>query len=281
MKLREFGPTGVRVPVIGQGTWQMERDDRRSAIAALQRGIELGMVHLDTAELYGQGAVEEQIVREVLKRDRERLFVVSKVMPSNASAKGTVAACEQSLKRLGTDHLDCYLLHWPGGIPLEETIGAFQKLVKAGKIRSWGVSNFDVPELEEALRIAGPDQLACNQVLYHLKERAIEERVLPWCNKRGVAVVGYSPLGAGEFPSATSAGGKVLAKIGKKHEVGARAVALAFLVRKAPLFTIPKTSKVTHVEENAKAGELTLTKDELAEIDAAFPMSARKDLPMI
>lgn len=281
MEKRVWGSTGVRVPVIGQGTWQMESDDREEAIEALRVGLELGLTHLDTAELYGRGYVEE-LVAEVIDGRREEVFLVSKVMPSNASYEGTLRACERSLKRLGTDHLDCYLLHWPGSHPLEDTIRAFEKLVTDGKIRSWGVSNFDVDELEEALAIAGPGRIACNQVLYHLKERAIEHGVLPWCEAHGVAVVGYSPLGSGNFPRPSSHGGRVLAEIARAHGASPYQVALRFLVRRPSLFTIPKASSEGHVRDNAAAASLRLSSEELARIDAAFPLGSEPaGLPVI
>lgn len=283
MKLeqRVWGRTGVRVPVIGQGTWQMESDERAAAIEALRVGMDLGLTHLDTAELYGRGDVEE-LVREAIAGRREEVFLVSKVMPSNASYDGTLRACERSLKRLGTDHLDCYLLHWPGSHPLEDTLRAFERLVADGKIRSWGVSNFDVEELEAALAIAGPGRIACNQVLYHLKERAIEHGVLPWCEAHGVAVVGYSPLGSGSFPRLTSHGGRVLAEIARAHGASPYQVALRFLVRRPSLFTIPKASSVGHVRDNAAAAALKLSSEELARLDAAFPLgSGPAELPVI
>src|SRR5690242_14421812 len=182
MERHRFGSTGRDVPVIGHGTWNIEVDDRAAAVAALRRGIDLGMIHIDTAEMYGSGAAEE-IIGEAIAGRRDEVFLVSKVLPQNASRRGTVTACERSLARLGTDRLDVYLLHWRGGHPLEETIAAFEQLVEDGKIRAWGVSNFDVADLDEALQIAGPGRIACNQVLYHLQERAIEHGVLPWCER--------------------------------------------------------------------------------------------------
>lgn len=282
MEKRVFGNTGVAVPVIGQGTWQMEDDDAKSVIQALRAGLDLGLTHLDTAELYGHGRVEEELVAKAIEGRRDEVYLVSKVMPSNATRKGTVAACERSLKRLGTDRLDCYLLHWPGSHPLEGTVAAFEELVKAGKIRSWGVSNFGVEDLEEVLALAGKGRIACNQVLYHLEERAIEHAVLPWCESQGVAVVAYSPFGNGRFPSPTSAGGKVLAAIAKAHGVTPFQVALRFLVRRPSMFAIPKASDVAHVRDNASAASLKLTQEELQRIDAAFPRGDEPDaLPMI
>jgi len=180
MERRPFGPTGREVAVIGQGTWYIEAGDRALAIAALRRGIDLGMTHIDTAELYGEGTAEQMVAEAILGR-RDQVFLVSKVLPEHASRSGTVAACERSLARLRTDRLDAYLLHWRGRHPLEDTIAAFERLQREGKILSWGVSNFDVPDLEDASKIAPDGHLVCNQVLYHLRERAIEHAVLPWC----------------------------------------------------------------------------------------------------
>jgi diketogulonate reductase-like aldo/keto reductase len=281
MKSRSFGPTGREVPVIGQGTWYIDHAPRSAAIAALQRGLDLGMTHVDTAEMYGNGA-SERIVGEAIAGRRDEVFLVSKVVPQHASRKGTIAACEKSLADLKTDRLDCYLLHWPGSHPLEDTIGAFGRLKADGKIKSWGVSNFDVDELEAALAIAGEGAIACNQVLYHLQERAIEHAVLPWCEEHGVALVGYSPFGHGQFPAATTAGGRVLQEIAQRLGATARQVALAFLTRRAPLFTIPKAASATHAEENAAAGKLELSPDDITRIDTAFPRGrAPRSLPML
>lgn len=281
MKHGIFGPTGRSVPLIGQGSWYIEAGDRRRAIAALQRGIERGMTHIDTAEMYGDGAAE-QLVGEAIVGRREAVFLVSKVLPHNASRQGALAACERSLRALGTDHLDVYLLHWRGPHPLAETLAAFERLQEQGKIRAWGVSNFDVDDLQELLALAGPDRIACNQVLCHLGERAIEHAVTPWCQQHGVAVVAYSPFGHGEFPKPTSPGGRVLADIAAAHGATARQVALAFLVRQAGVFTIPKAASAAHAEDNAGAGALVLSKAEIARIDAAFPRGPQPDyLPMI
>ncbi|HKN00631.1 MAG TPA: aldo/keto reductase [Candidatus Binataceae bacterium] len=275
MERRPFGPAATMVPVIGQGTWYLETAERNRAIAALRHGIELGMTHIDTAEMYGSGQAEE-LVGEAIVGRRDEVFVVSKVLPHNATRRGTIAACEASLARLGTDRIDCYLLHWRGQVPLEETIAGFEQLRAEGKIRSWGVSNFDVPDLEEAVGIAGEGVLACNQVLYHLQERAIEQAVLPWCESHDVAVVGYSPFGHSRFPGARTSAGRVLAEIALAHNVTPRQVALRFLVRRPSLFTIPKASSLEHVSENAGAGDLQLSNAELALIDAAFPLSPRR-----
>ncbi len=218
MERRPFGSTKREVAIIGQGTWYIEQGDRATAIAALRRGLDLGMTHIDTAEMYGSGAAED-VVGEAIADRRDEVFLVSKVLPHNASRQGTIAACERSLKRLRTDRLDCYLLHWSGSHPLEDTIAAFKELRAAGKILSWGVSNFDVDELDEVRRIAGAGHLACNQVLYHLRERAIEHAVIPWCEANGVAVVAYSPFGhAGGFPGPNTRGGRVLKAIADRHQ---------------------------------------------------------------
>jgi diketogulonate reductase-like aldo/keto reductase len=233
MERRPFGPTKREVAVIGQGTWQIESEERASAIAALRTGLDLGMNHIDTAEMYGSGAAEE-MVGEAIAGRREGVFLVSKVVPQNASRTGTIAACENSLARLDTDRLDCYLLHWRGRHPLADTIAAFEQLRSEGKILSWGVSNFDVADLEEVRKIAGAGHPACDQVLYHLEERAIEHAVIPWCEKHGAAVVAYSPFGHGRFPGPRAPGGLVLQEIAAAHNTTARQVALRFQKRRAP-----------------------------------------------
>jgi diketogulonate reductase-like aldo/keto reductase len=281
MKLRRFGSTGRDVPVIGQGTWYVEAGDRAAAIAALRRGIDLGMTHVDTAEMYGAGAAEE-LVGEAIAGRRDEVFLVSKVLPQNATRIGTRIACERSLARLRTDRLDCYLLHWREDNPLEGTIAAFEQLERDGKILSWGVSNFDVPDLEEVEKIAGRGRSACNQVLYHLRERAIEHDVLPWCEQHGLAVVAYSPFGHGNFPGPHTRGGRVLERIAAAHGATPRQVALRFLVRRPPLFAIPKASNLEHAAENAGAGDLQLTEAELKLVDEAFPLGPRpRELPML
>jgi len=267
---RPFGWTGVPVPVIGQGTWNLERADRAEAVAALRRGLDAGMTHVDTAEMYGAGRVEE-LVGEAIAGRRDEVFLVSKVLPEHASFAGVLAACEASLRRLATDRLDLYLLHWASRHQIEQTIAGFERLVRDGKIRHYGVSNFDTGELERALALAGPDRIACNQVLYHLEERAIEHVVLPWCERHGMAVVAYSPFGSGRFPGARSPGGRLLAEIAQARGATPRQVALAFLVRRAGVSTIPKAARVEHALENAAAGELTLSAEEEARLDRAFP----------
>ena len=279
MELRRFDDTGKQIPIIGQGTWEIDNADRAAAVAALRLGIELGMSHIDTAEMYGDA---EELIGVAIKGQRDEVFLVSKVLPENASRAGTIAACDRSLGRLRTDRLDCYLLHWRGSYPLDDTIEAFERLRRNGKILSWGVSNFDVPDLEEAWEIAGDNRIACNQVLYHLKERAIEHRVIPWCEAHDVAVVGYSPFGHGDFPRPSTTGGRLLREIAAAHGATPRQVALRFLTRHPPLFTIPKAGNSEHAAENATAGRLKLTASEIARLDAAFPLGPDgADLPMI
>jgi diketogulonate reductase-like aldo/keto reductase len=280
MTRRRFGNAAVEVAVLGQGTWNLEKDARAAAVAALRRGLDLGLAHVDTAEMYGDGAAEE-IVAEAIAGRRDEIVLVSKVLPHHASRKGTVAACERSLARLRTDRLDGYLLHWPGDHPLEDTVEAFEQLRRDGKIRWWGVSNFDVAELEAVWALAGA-RLACNQVLYHLQERAIEHAVIPWCEQHGVAVVAYSPFGSGAFPGPRTRGGRVLQGVADAHGATPRQVALAFLVQRASVFTIPKAGRVPHVEENAAADGLRLTGADLERLERAFPRGRRpRRLPML
>jgi diketogulonate reductase-like aldo/keto reductase len=278
MKTKPFGRTGTDVSIIGQGTWYLDQGDRKRAIAALQRGLDLGISHIDTAEMYGDA---ELVIADAIAGRRDDVFLVSKVLPSNASRRGTITACERSLRRLKTDRLDCYLLHWRGSYPLEDTVAAFEELVKAGKIKSWGVSNFDVDDLDEMLDVAGEGRIACNQVLYHLKERAIEHAVIPWCERHGVAVVAYSPFGHDDFPASASKGGAVLSHIAQARRATSRQVALSFITS-ATVFAIPKASSAEHAGENAAAGDLVLTKDEIAALDAAFPRGQKpRSLPML
>jgi diketogulonate reductase-like aldo/keto reductase len=279
---RLFGATHRQVAAVGQGTWKIEEAAPAAAVATLRRGLDLGLVHIDTAEMYGAGAAERIIGKAIAGR-REEVFLVSKVLPGNASKRGTVAACEKSLARLRTDRLDCYLLHWRGSYPLEDTIAAFELLVQQGKILSWGVSNFDTDDLDEVASIAGAGHPACNQVLYHLLERAIEHAVLPWCRRQGTAVVAYTPFG--QSPAvfeARSKRGDALRKAAAAHQATARQVALRFLLRNPEVFVIPKASEISHVTENAAAASLELSDTEIAAIDAAFPLGkVPRGLPMI
>jgi len=266
---RSFGALGAAVSIIGQGTFLMEHDERTAAVAALRRGLDLGMSHVDCAELYGDGLVEE-LVAEAIRGRRQHVFLVSKVEPAHASREGTVRACEQSLRRLGTDHLDCYLLHWPGRHPLQETVRAFDDLERDGKIRSFGVSNFGESQLEELFALVGPGRIACNQIFYALTERSSEHTVIPWCEAQRVAVVGYTPFGRARFPP--ERGAETLRKIAEAHAASVHQVALAFLTRRPSLFAIPKAARVSHVVDNARGAELDLTAAELAAIAESFPV---------
>lgn len=281
MESRTFGPTKQLVSVIGQGTWYIDTANRLSVITALRRGLDLGMRHIDTAELYGDGEAE-RIVREATAGHRDEVFLESKVLSQNATRLGTITACERLLARLRTDHLDCYILYWRGDHPLEQTIAGFEQLMIQGKIGRWGVSNFDVPDLEDALHIAGPDRITCNQVLYHLEERATEHAVLPWCERHRVAVVAYSPFGHGHFPGSRARSDRILREIAESYGATPRQVALAFLVRRPFLFAIPKASTPQHAVENAGAGNLLLSDQNILRIDQAFPLGPpRPQLPML
>lgn len=278
MRTAQFA--GTEVPVVGQGTWFMERVERKTAVAALQRGLDLGLTHIDTAEMYGSGQAET-VVAEAIAGRRPSVFLVSKVLPSNASRKGTVQACEASLKRLGTDYLDCYLLHWRGSVPLEETVAAFESLKRAGKIRAWGVSNFDVEDLDDMQAVAGAGAMACNQVLYHLRERAIEHAVIPWCAANGLAVVAYSPFGHDDFPD-EGRQGDILTSIAQAYGATPRQIALAFLTQRAGVLAIPKAARPAHVAENAGGARIELAPDDIAQLDRAFPRGPRgRGLPML
>jgi diketogulonate reductase-like aldo/keto reductase len=277
---RPFGPSRTPVPVLGQGTWNLEGGDSAAAIATLRRGLDLGLAQIDTAEMYGAGRAEE-LVGEALVGRRDEVFLATKVLPQNASYAGTLRACEASLRRLRTDRVDLYLLHWPGSHPLEETLRAFAELRQSGKALLTGVSNFDEHELAEALRLGGPGSIACDQVLYHLGERHVEAALLPLCAREQIALVGYSPFGSGNFPAPESPGGKVLAAVAKAHGKTPRQVALAFLTRDPNTFAIPKAASVAHVEENAGAAGLTLSPSEIDRLDKAFPLRRRESLPML
>jgi diketogulonate reductase-like aldo/keto reductase len=260
---------------VGLGTWMME-SDAKAAVAALRRGVDEGANHVDTAEMYGSGRVEE-IVGEALRGLREKVFVVSKVLPEHAGYADTIAACERSLKRLRTDRLDVYLLHWrERRTPVEETFRAFATLKEQGKVRHWGVSNFSVKDMEEAVRLAGPGKIVCNQVLYHLKERAIEFDLVPWCKERGIAVVAYSPFGQGRLPDDPG-----LADVAAARGATPAQAALAFLTRDPGVIAIPKSSDAGRTAENVQAARLRLSEDEVRRIDRAFPARRRRFLPTI
>lgn len=270
---RKFGWTGVEVPIIGQGTWMIDGDPETEsrAIQTLRLGLDLGMSHIDTAEMYGEGHVEE-LVGETISGRRDEIFLVSKVLPSNASYDGTLKACERSLKRLKTDWLDLYLLHWRGSYPLSEAMRAMEKLVAEGLVKYIGVSNFDVEDLKEAEQVLQTEQIACNQVLYNLRDRGIERRLLPYCSEKRIAIVGYAPFGHGNFPSPSSREGKLLIEIGGRHNRTPKQVALNYLTRHQSTFTIPKTTRLERVKENSGGVEWQLTEDEANKIDRAFPL---------
>jgi diketogulonate reductase-like aldo/keto reductase len=274
--VRPFGPTRRDVPIVGQGTWNIPlRGDRaEEAKRAIRRGIELGMVHIDTAEMYGDGGSERLVGEAIRGLPREQLFLASKVLPSNATYEGTLRACEATLKRMHVEYLDCFLLHWRGNVPLGETMRALEKLVADGKTRALGVSNFEVDDLEEARAALEHEPIACNQVLYHLGERTVEQHELPYCREHGIAVVGYTPFGRGDWTDGR--GAHALDEIARKHGATPRQVILAFLTRDPIAFVIPKASSIAHVEENAGGGELRLDDADVAAIDAAFPARRRR-----
>jgi len=267
-------PGGERIPVLGIGTWNMgeKRQKRADEIAALQTAIDLGMTVVDTAEMYGGGKAEE-LVAEALGARRSDIFLVSKVMPQHATRRGTISSCEASLRRLKTDRLDMYLLHWRGSVPLDETLEAFQRLQSDGKIRHWGVSNFDADDMEElgGLTIRGGSSASTNQVLFNLMRRGIEYDLLPWCHTRDIPVMAYSPLEQGLL-----AGHKTLAAIAKRLTATPAQVALAWVLRRPGVMAIPKAGDVDHVRENRGALELELAPEDLAQLDEAFPPPTRK-----
>jgi diketogulonate reductase-like aldo/keto reductase len=272
MKFKPFGQSGVELPTIGQGTWNMPESGaaRRTAQAAIRRGIELGMTHVDTAEMYGAGRVEEFLGDATAGVPREKLFITTKVLPANAGYRETLEAANRSLKRLGCEYLDLYLLHWPGPHPIEETMRAFDRLVEEGKTRFVGVSNFEPGEMMTAASHLRDTRLACNQVLYHLGERGVEHDLIPTAARNGIAIVAYTPFGRGSYLR-SGPGRRTLEKIAQEHKATVRQVALAFLTRTPNVFAIPKAASVEHVEENAAAAELRLDAEEVAAIDAAFP----------
>ena len=271
-------PAGVDVSVLGQGTWNMgERRDRRAEeVAALRLGIELGMTLIDTAEMYASGGAEE-VVREAVGTGRDGVFIVSKVLPSNASRAATVRACEASLKRLGTDRIDLYLLHWRGGVPLTETVAAFETLKADGKILNWGVSNFDLSDMDELARVTGGKGVQTNQVLYNLESRGIDFDLLPASIERGIPTMAYSPVAQGALT-----GNARLAAIAARHGATAAQVALAWTLRRPGVIAIPKAAKLDHVRDNRAALDLVLTAQDLAELDASFPPPrSKRPLDMI
>lgn len=264
-------PTGEKVPALGLGTWHMgeRKRDAAAEAKALVAGIDAGLTLIDTAEMYGEGGAEE-VVREAVAGRRDEVFIVSKVYPHNASARGAVAACERSLKRLGTDRIDLYLLHWRGSYPLAETVGAFEGLKRAGKIRHWGVSNLDTADMTELWGKGNGTACAANQVLYHLGERGIEWDLLPALRSRKVPVMAYSPLGQGGILREPALG-----KVAAKHKATAAQIALAWVLRQPDVIAIPKSASVERTLENAKALEITLDADDLKMLDTAFPPPGR------
>jgi diketogulonate reductase-like aldo/keto reductase len=258
---------GERVPALGQGTWHMGEDRRRAADEAevVRLGIELGMTLIDTAEMYGSGGAEEMIARAA-EGVRDGLFIVSKLYPYNASRTGVIAACERSLKRLATDRIDLYLLHWRGSIPLAETLDGFQRLQRDGKIRHYGVSNFDRADMAEWAALAGGDTVAVNQVLYHLARRGPEWDLIPWCREHNVAIMAYTPLGSGSM-----LGNRTLAEIARRHGATPAQIALAWLLRQEGTIVIPKAARPEHMRENRGALEVELTEEDLAALDRTFP----------
>lgn len=265
-------PDGKKVAALGQGTWTMGDSShrRKDEVAALKLGFDLGMTLVDTAEMYASGGAEE-VIAEAIAGRRDEIFIVSKVMPQNASRRGTVSACEKSLKRLKVDKIDLYLLHWPGSLPFSETLEAFTALTKSGKIRYWGVSNFDVRELDEVIELAGGDGVASNQVMYNLNRRGIEFSLIPWCEKRRIPVMAYSPLDQGKLLRSRD-----IERIAARHSTTPAQIALAWTLRQKNMIVIPKAGSEAHVRENHGALDVRLDAQDLADLDRAFPPPGRK-----
>jgi diketogulonate reductase-like aldo/keto reductase len=270
-------PSGRPIPVLGQGTWRMGEDPsrRQSEIAALRFGLDLGMMLIDTAEMYGEGSAEE-IVGEAVADSRSEVFVVTKVYPHNATRRGAVEACARSLRRLKTDYIDLYLLHWRGDVPLSETLEAFQRLKEEGRIRDYGVSNFDVADMEEAFALPGGDEIATNQVLYNLAHRGIEWDLIPWCRERRIPIMAYSPVGHKSAEQKRMLGHPNIKSIAARHNATLAQAALAWLLRHPDIVAIPKASRPEHLRENRSALEIELTARDIKELDKAFPPPARK-----
>ena len=260
-------PSGESVPQLGQGTWHMGESGRarKEEIAAVRLGLDLGMTLIDTAEMYGNGGAEE-VVAEAVAGRREECFIVSKVLPENATRAGTIAACGRSLKRLKTDRIDLYLLHWRGSPKLEETLAGFEALIASGEIRYWGVSNFDVDDMEELFRLAGGASCATNQVLYNLRRRGIEAGLLPWCRKRAIPIMAYSPFEQGRLLR-----DRTLTAVAIRHRATTAQIALAWVLRQADMMAIPKSSTEAHVRENRAALDIELSAQDLAELAKTFP----------
>jgi diketogulonate reductase-like aldo/keto reductase len=260
-------PSGTKIPTFGLGTWRMGEDDRVRAdeVKALRHGIDSGVTLIDTAEMYGDGEAE-RIVAEAVGTQRSDMFIVSKVLPENASKRGTVAACERSLKRLKTDRIDLYLLHWRGGVPLEDTLAAFAELVAAGKILEWGVSNFDISDMGELSKMPDGDTAATNQVVYNLTRRGIEFDLMPWLHQHKMPLMAYSPVEQGRL-----LGHSALAAVAARHNATPAQVALAWLMRHDDVIVIPKATQLAHVDDNLGALDLLLTHDDFTALDRAFP----------
>ncbi|HEY4211307.1 MAG TPA: aldo/keto reductase [Steroidobacteraceae bacterium] len=265
-------PSGEEIPLLGQGTWYFgeQSTQRAGEIAALRLGLDLGLTLIDTAEMYADGGAEE-VVGEAIRGRREEVFLVSKVLPHNASLRGTLAACEHSLQRMGTDRIDLYLLHWPGSHPLQDTLTAFAKLVEQGKIRYWGVSNFDVDDLNELLALRGGEQCATNQILYNLTRRGIEWDLLPWSRQRHMPLMAYSPVEQGRLLS-----NPALHRVAARHSATAAQVALAWVLRSGAI-AIPRSRSLEHVRENRASLDIALTPEDLSDLDRAYPPPKRKE----
>lgn len=268
-------PSGREIPVLGQGTWEMGEDPgkREKEIAALRHGLDVGMNLIDTAEMYGEGAAEE-LIGEAIAGRRDEVFLVSKVYPHNATRDGAPQACERTLRRLRTDHVDLYLLHWRGSVPLEDTLEAFQLLKAAGKILDFGVSNFDVDDMEEAFALSG-DEIVTDQVLYNLEHRGIEWDLLPWCRERGLPIVAYSPIGHSGGEKKELLGNRTVKSIAKRHGATPAQVLLAWLLQR-DVVAIPKASSLNHVRENRAALELELTERDFIDLNEGFPPPQEK-----
>jgi diketogulonate reductase-like aldo/keto reductase len=265
-------PSGVSIPYLGQGTWHMaeDRTRRSTEIAALRQGLDVGMTLIDTAEMYADGAAEELVAAAIAGR-RDEVFLVSKVLPRHATRDGTVKACEGSLRRLGTDHVDLYLLHWRGHVPLDETIAGFEALMAAGAIGGWGVSNFDVGDLEELVSLPGGSAVQVNQVLYNLARRGVEYDLLPWCRARSVPVMAYSPVEQGRL-----LGHPAIRGVADRHDATPAQVALAWVLRDGGVTAVPKAGTPEHVQEDRAAVSIQLTGDDLQILDDAFPPPVSK-----
>lgn len=270
-------PSGRPIPVLGQGTWRMAESAsrRKSEIAALRLGLDLGMALIDTAEMYGEGAAEE-LVGEAIADRRAEVFLVTKVYPHNATRRGAIEACTRSLRRLKTHYIDLYLLHWRGEVPLSETLEAFQLLREEGKVRDYGVSNFDVSDMEEAFALPGGNEIASNQVLYNLEHRGIEWDLIPWCRERRIPIMAYSPVGHNRTEQKRMFGHPTIKSIASRHDATPAQVALALLLRQPDIVVIPKASKPEHVKQNRAALDIELTDQDVKELDEAFPPPARR-----